>query len=227
MALPLIDKQDNFEKVRDEIAAILAYETANQQALAVGAGKDPDLWKFEVYRERSRIWESLSELDEPVTPIVNVYFDSESFEGNQSYVSLLHTADPGIFHIDILTTAINEKKIAAGYVSADQKATFDAQRILRLVRNILFSVPADSTQPGMNYEELNLPGIVAYRRIQSITSFQPDYKKQAVIIGLARLVLAVKYIETALEGPDQNFETLFAQATTTDGGQIFFEFDLT
>jgi len=224
--LPLIDKQDNFEKIRDEIAAILAFETVNQQTLAAGAGKDPKLWAFDVYRERTRVWEGLSELDEPVDPVVNVWFDSASPVANQSYNSLLHTFDPGIFNIDVFATAINEKNVGTGYVTADQKAVLDAQRIIRLIRNILFSVPPDVTEPGMNYEELNLPGVVAYRRIQSETIFQPDYNKQAVVVGAARIVMAVKYIETGLEGPDQDFELLQSGATTTDGGQIFFEFDL-
>lgn len=227
MPLGLIDKQDNFEKIRDEIAAILAFETANQQALAVIAGKDPKLWEFDVYVERARIWESLSSFDEPVPPVVSVYFESESFAGDQSYNALLQTADPGIFNIEIFTTALNQKNVGDGYVTADRAAILDCQRIIRLIRNILFSVPADSTQPGQNYTYLNMRGVVAHRRIQSVVQFQPDYKKQAVIIAAARIELAVKYIETALEGPDQPFELLQVQATTTTGGQVIIQFDQT
>ena len=227
MPLELIDKQDNFEIIRDEIAAILAAETANQQALAVAAGKNPDLWRFDVYTERARPWESLSELEKPIVPIINVYFDNENFATDQSYSSLKHTADPGLFNIDIFTTALNRKNVGDGYETADRQATLDAQRIMRLIRNILFSVPPDHTQPGQDYQFLNLRGVVGYRRIQSATVFQPDYKKQAVAIGGARIVLAVKYIETALEGPYQNFELLQVTATTTENGQVIMEFDLT
>ena len=227
MPLGLIDKQDNFELIRDEIAAILAIETLNQQTLASGAGKNPDLWKFDVFIERARPWEALSELEEPIVPIVNVYFDSENFATDQSYSSLKHTADPGIFNIDILTTALNVKNVGDGYETADRLATLEAQRLMRLIRNILFSVPPDHTQPGQDYQFLNLRGIVGYRRIQSATVFQPDYKKQSVAIGAARIVLAVKYIETALEGPYQNFELLQVTATTTENGQVIMEFDLT
>lgn len=227
MPLPLIDKQDNFEKIRDEIAAILAVETANQQALAILAGKDPDLWKFDVYIERSRIWESLAELEALVAPVVSVYFESEVFAGDQSYNALLQTADPGIFNIEIFTTALNKKNVGDGYVTADRAAILACQRIIRLIRNILFSIPADSTQPGQDYKFLNMRGVVAHRRIQSVTQFQPDYKKQAVIIAAARIALAVKYIETALEGPDQPFELLQVDATTTTGGQVIIQFDQT
>lgn len=223
--LPLIDKKDNFELIRDEIAAILAFETANQQALAVLAAKDPELWKFDVFIERSRIWESLTLLEEPVSPIVSVYFVSADFAGDQSAVALHQTANPGIFNIDILTTALNQKNVGDGYQSGDQRASLECQRILRLVRNILRSIPPDTTQPGQDYTYLNMRGVVAHRRFQSITQFLPEYDKQAVTIAAARIVLAVKYLETSLEGPDQPFELLQVQATTTTNGQVIIQID--
>lgn len=227
MPLELIDKQDNFELVRNEIAAILAAETLNQQAKALVAGKNPELWKFDVYIERARIWESLSELEKPVAPVVSVYFESENFAGDQSYNALLQTADPGIFNIEIFATALSQKNVGDGYTTGDRTAILDCQRVIRLIRNILFSVPADSTQPGQDYTFLNMRGVVGYRRIQSVVQFQPDYKKQAVVVAAARIALAVKYIETALEGPDQPFELLQVQATTTTGGQVIIQFDQT
>lgn len=228
MTLPqLIDKRDNFEIIRDEIAAILALETASQQALAIAAGKNPTLWAFDVFVERARPWESLTALEEPIVPIVNIWFDSEDFARNQSFNSLQHTADPGIFNIDVLTSALSVKNVGDGYDPADRQATLDCQRIMRLIRNILFSVPPDHTQPGQDYQFLNMRGIVGYRRIQSLTSFQPDYKKQAIAIGAGRISLAVKYVETASEGPYQNFELLQVQATTTTNGQVIIDFDLT
>lgn len=227
MPLELIDKRDNFEKVRDEIAAILAFETANQQVLALAGGKDPALWEFDVYIERARIWESLTVLEEPVPPVVSVYFESENFAGDQSLTALRQTADPGIFNIEIFTTALNQKNVGDGYITADRAAILDCQRIIRLIRNILFSVPADTSQSGQDYTYLNMRGVVAHRRIQSVVQFQPDYKKQAVIIAAARIALAVKYIETALDGPDQPFELLQVQTTTTTGGQVIIQFDQT
>jgi len=227
MPLPLIDKEDNFEKIRDEIAAILAKETVNQQNLATLAGKDSKLWKFDVFTERSRVWESLLDTEVPRFPVVNVWFDSENFAGNQSFNALLQTAEDGIFNIDIFTVALNKKEVATGYITADRQSVLDAQRIMRLVRNILFSVPPNNKEPGEDYTFLNMRGVVALRRIQSITFFQPEYEKQAVHIGAARLALAVKYTETALEGPDQDFELIQADTITTDGGQVIFTFDLT
>ena len=54
----LIDKEDTFEIVRNQIALILANESASQVALATTAGKpDPNLWALKVYTERSNPWE--------------------------------------------------------------------------------------------------------------------------------------------------------------------------
>ena len=58
MIAELIDKQDNSEIVRDQIAAILATEVANQQALATADGKDPADYKLRIYTERSNPWEA-------------------------------------------------------------------------------------------------------------------------------------------------------------------------
>ena len=71
MTIPLIDKLDNFEIVGTQIAAILTAETMAQQVLAIDAGKDPDLWKFDVYLEKMNPFEVFQEDKEPV-PVVNV-----------------------------------------------------------------------------------------------------------------------------------------------------------
>lgn len=227
MPLELIDKKDNWELIRDEIAAILAAETVNQQALAVAAGKDPRLWEFQVYLERSRPWEILDENDETLVPIVNVWFDSLNFNSASSTIASPQTADPSIFNIDVIAGAVNEKLAGTGQKSADKTATLDCQRIVRLVRNILFSIPPDSTQPGQNYYFLNQPGVVGGRKIQAIRSFQADNDKQAIAVAAARVVLAVKHIETSLEGPYKDFELLQTQTVFNEDGSVNYTFDLT
>ena len=82
----LIDKQDNNEIIRDQIAAIIAIEKTNQVALATTAGKpDPTLWDFDVYIERKKPWEALSNSDgseagELSNGLVNIYFELDSFD---------------------------------------------------------------------------------------------------------------------------------------------------
>jgi len=53
----LVENLDNSELICDQIAAILATESAAQQALATLAGKNPKLWKLRVFAERTNAWE--------------------------------------------------------------------------------------------------------------------------------------------------------------------------
>ena len=76
----LIDKDDNFEVVRDKIAQILADEIANQMVLAVDGGKDPDLWKLRIFAERSAPWAQWLDDQTDESPIVNVWFDNHSVD---------------------------------------------------------------------------------------------------------------------------------------------------
>ena len=227
MTLPLIDKYDNFELITNEIASILAVETVNQQALALAAGKDPALWEFKVYVERSNPWELLPDDEEPIIPIVNVWWESLNFVQAQSLPAVNQVADPSMFNIDIIADSITEKLTGTGQFVGDKAANEKAKRIVRLVRNILFSVPADVSQPGNDYTYLNMKGIVGARWIQNIARFVTDYDKQSIPVSAARITLAVKHLETALEGPYENLELLQAQTTFTGDGQVVYEFDLT
>ena len=227
MPLELIDKRDNWELIRDEIAAILAAETINQQAKATAAAKDPTLWTFRVFIERSRPWEMLSETEDVLFPIVNVWFDNLNINAAASAITSPQTSDATIFNIDVIAGAKTVKSVGDGHLSADKTATLDCQRIVRLVRNILFSVPKDSQKPGDNYYFLNLPGVVGGRRLQAINSFQADQDKQALAIAAARLVLAVRHIETSLEDPGNTFDLLQMDTTFNETGEADYQFDLT
>lgn len=223
----LIDKEDNFEIIRNEIAAILALETLNQQNLATLVGKDPKLWEFKVFVEKSRPFESLDPDDFPLPAVVNVSVDNLTFAGNQSMLSLRQTVDPGIFNIDILSPAVNLKKTDPGYISADRQSMIDCQRIVRLIRNILYSVPPDITLPGDNYPYLNLKKIVGSRKITTITMFPPKEDNEGVMVAAARIQLEVKFLETGAEGPFNLLELLQAQTEILPDGEVIFEFDLT
>jgi len=221
----LIDKKDNWEICRDEIAAILARETLSQQALAQAAGKNPDLWKFDVLIEKTRPFESLDDDDFPVFPLVNISFESLTNADRESQPALVQIADPAVYNIDIWAIEINVKKSGTGYQSADRQAVLSCQRIVRLVRNILYSVPADSIVAGDDYTYLNLRGIVGYRKIRSINMFEPKYDQQGVTVSTARIQLEVKLRENSLEGPYHNLELLQAQTTVDPDGIVNFQFD--
>lgn len=223
----LIDKKDNFELIRDEIASILAVETQNQQDLAVIAGKDPKLWEFKVFVEKSRPFESLDIDDFPLPPVVNISVENITFADNQSLISLYQIAEPGIFNIDILSPAINLKTTEPGYISADRQSMMDCQRIVRLIRNILYSNPLDINQIGDNYTFLNLKKIVGSRKITAITFFPPKEDNEGVMIAAARIQLEVKFSESGAEGPFEPLELLQARTEILPDGEVIFEFDLT
>ena len=87
MSLPLIDKQDNFEVIRDQIAAVLVAETANQMQLATNAAKDPQGWKLRVFTERSNPWEQWLNGATDKSPLVNVWYDNSNFDQKASNIS--------------------------------------------------------------------------------------------------------------------------------------------
>jgi len=133
----LIDKQDTFEQVRDQIAAILTLETASQQTLATAAGKDPELWKLRIFSERSNPWESFRDSDRNKTPIVNVWYESSAFQEGSSTVSERQDT-LGTFNIDVYGYGVSQAN-GAGHDAGDEQAALTCQRGLRLVRNILMA----------------------------------------------------------------------------------------
>ena len=77
----LLQFPDGFELVRDQIAAILATEIAEQQALATAAGEDPDDYKAITFLERHDPFDQYVDPGTSRTfPIVNVWFDSLTME---------------------------------------------------------------------------------------------------------------------------------------------------
>ena len=95
----LIDKQDGFEIVRDQIAAILATEIANQQTLASQAGRNPDEWKVRVFSERSNPWDQFQNDPADRSPLVNVWYDNSTFPLNTSNVVEKQKGE-GVFNLD-------------------------------------------------------------------------------------------------------------------------------
>lgn len=189
----LIDWQDGYELVRDEVAAILAVESVGQQALATAQGKDPNLWKLDVYMERSRPWERWVDVDPEDeindVPIVNVTLDANeestktsAVRGERSTVRI---------HIDVYGYACAADSID-GHTTADRSAALVAQRAARLCRNILMS--EDYTYLGSPRKALQW---VFGRKVSGLNMFQPEIPMKTspraaqTILG-ARIVLEVE-----------------------------------
>lgn len=221
----LIDKQDNSEVVRDQIVAILALEVANQKALATAAGKDPDLWDFGVFTERSTPWEALfDESAEGVvseTPLVNVWYDSSNFPGDKGDTIERQKSDT-IYNIDCYAAAVSANdRTGTGHTPGDLQASLNAQRVIRLVRNIIMA--------GEN-TYLQLRGTVWSRWFQSVNSFQPQLSDRPAIhvIG-ARMALAVGFNEFSPQTTPEDLETLVLAVSLDPAGKAIVdaEYDLT
>lgn len=211
----LIDKQDNFEIVRDQMAAILKLEVVNQMALAVAAVKDPELWNLKIFTERSNPWEEYLEPNSDKTPLVNVWYDSGNFPEGQGDV-VERQLHEGIFNIDFYGCAVSSDD-GAGHKPGDREAALEVQRAVRLGRNILMA--------GIN-TYLQLQGLVWQRWPQSITIFQPQLNNQAVeqVMG-ARLALKVSFNEFSPQVTPETLELLTVDVKRTEDGEIVLEAD--
>jgi hypothetical protein len=220
----LIDKLDSSEIVRDQLAALIKVESEAQEALATAAGKDPRLWKLRVFLERSNPWAEFQqgEGDESVpaqidaTPIVNVWFEGDTFDKGSSNTFERQKA-VGVFNIDCYGYGVSAEA-DVGHIAGDEAAAKEAQRAVRLVRNIIMSA---------HYTYLGLPRgsgqIVWQRWPQSITVFQPQLDGKTVqhIVG-ARLALEVEFTEFAPQIVAQNLELLFVHVKRMGTGEIYF-----
>lgn len=217
MITQLIDKTDNFEVIRDQIASILALESASQMALATAAGKDPALWELNVYTERSNPWDNY-EQDGGV--IVNVWFDSSNVDGSSGDTVERQTM-VGQFNVDVMGFGIAQSDGGTGHIAGDEAAARAAARGVRLVRNILMAG---------TYTYLGLRGVVWNRRPSSISSFQPpiNNRESTQVLG-ARLVLEVKFSEFSPQVEPVTLEYLSNQITRAEDGKLLatVDFDFT
>lgn len=208
----LIDKQDSFEIVRDKIAQILVTETASQMALATTAGKDPELWNLKVYRERANPWEAAKAL----TPIVNIWYESLSFDRSGSNSIDRQTAD-GIFNIDCYGFGKSRDIEGGGHTPGDEEAAFSMQRALRLVRNILMAA---------EYIRLDLQGLVGERWPMSVTAEQvPTDATTTTRAAAARIAFRVKFNEFSPQISPTVLELITTEVKRLEDGQIIIEAD--
>lgn len=212
----LIDKQDTYEIVRDKVALILAEESASQQQIAAGEGKDPALWKLRVYVERSNPWEFLRTSDGKApadrSPVVCVWFDSSNTDARASQTIDRQQMDVTI-NVDVYGMGFTELLAGgAGHKPGDKNAVLEAQRAARLVRNMLMS----DSYVALGFSRAL--GLVGQRQISTIQSFQPEYGNQnAQHLAGMRLALQVKVSELAPQTQSVILEEINAVVQDPDG----------
>lgn len=215
----LIDKQDNLEVIRDQIAAILVTETANQMALATAALKDPADWKLRIFTERSNPWEQFRDPNEAgfdPSPLVNVWVDNTSYDPKASNVMERQKTE-AVYNLDCYGYGRSKTDGGTGHIPGDREAAFEVQRALRLVRNILMA--AENTY-------LQLRGLVWSRWPQSIDIFQPplDSPTGQHVVG-ARLAFRVVFNEFSPQVVPETLELLSVDVIRAEDGEIVLEAD--
>jgi hypothetical protein len=201
----LLSTPDNVEVVRDQIAAILKVEIAHQGEL----GLDP---APRVFLERSNPWGALLEDPADESPIVNVWFDTETFDGLASNVTARQKAD-ATFNVDVYCFGTSSED-GAGHAPGDEVAALACLATLRLVRQILMSE---------HYTYLGLPrGLVWKRWPQTIGLFRPqtDDKSLTNIIA-GRLALVVSFNEDAPRVDGPALETIALEVKRAGTGELY------
>ena len=206
----LIDKQDGFEVVRDQIAAILVAEVSNQMTLAAAESKDPTLWKLRVYTERSNPWEQFQQQDvDDTSPIVNIWYESSTFPEGRGDVFERQEAT-GRFNIDVIAYGEAKDDASGGHEPGDLDAALNLARALRLVRNILMA--------GQN-TYLQLQGSVGFRWPESITQYQPE-GTNASQIAAARIIFRADFNEFSPQYEGEILELVHADVIRKEDGEV-------
>jgi hypothetical protein len=214
----LINKTDTSELIRDKIADILVTESASQIALATLEGEpDPNLWALRVFTERANPFEEFLNEDPYATPLVNVWFDSATFDMARGNVVERQMAD-GVFNVDCYGYAVS-RETETGHAPGDRDAAMEAQRAARLVRNIIMAA---------TYTYLGMRGLVGRRWISSIKAFQPAFDSPHVahVVGV-RVSLAIVYNELAPQVTGEPLERVTITTKRAENGAVLMVSDFT
>ncbi len=223
----LLNTPDNFELVRDQIAAILVANVANQMALAEAANEDPDDWKLRVFTERSNPFEEFLNVDpqnsEPDTsPLVNIWFDSQSFDRRRGTVNTRQQCD-ATFNIDVYGYGVSVAT-EDGHEPSDKSSAIEAQRAMRLVRQILM---ADiNTYLGLPRGK-EADGYFSGRWVENIQSFQPEIdQRPAENVQGMRMTLNTSFNEWSPQYVNETLELIDLTVLRKENGEIYFEQEL-
>jgi hypothetical protein len=200
----LLTVPDNVELIRDQIAAILTLEFAHQATL----GLDP---VPRVFLERSSPWGVLNEDPPNERPIVNVWFDAETFDGSASNVVARQKVD-ATFNIDAYGFG-TARVDGAGQRTADELAALACQRAMRLVRQVLMAAP---------YTYLGMRGVVWRRWPVTISMFQPtiDARPDRHVVA-GRLALAVQFNEFSPQITGEPLESIHIEVVRSESGELY------
>lgn len=211
----LIEGPDNFELVRDTIAAILLVEQDGQQALARADGKNPEDWRLRVFLERTSPWDEFvgatpdgETID--AAPIVNVLFENAESDASSSN-TIERQKNTGTFFIDCYGYGVS-RETDAGHLTGDEVAALEAQRAARLVRRILMAG---------KYNYLGLRGTV-WRRWpgKKEALFPPREQNAAQHVKAVRVPLLVDFNELSPQVEGTPLALIAVTVKRADNGEL-------
>lgn len=212
----LIESPDGFEIIRDKILSILATEIANQQILAVAAGKDPALWALKIYSERANPWEQWINDQSDLTPICNVWYDNTAYPMSGGDV-VGRQKNEAVYNLDLYACGVSAAT-QTGQAPGDKEAAYTVHRALRLVRNILMAG---------EYTYLGYRGTVGRRWIDSITVFQPEFEGRVIQqIAGARVAFRVEFNDFSPQYVPSVIEYIATTIRRAEDGQIIARLDV-
>jgi hypothetical protein len=217
----LIDKLDTAEVVRDQIGAILVEEAASQVALATAASKPtPNDWNFRVYLERSNPVELFVGQPEEgfvdQTPVVAVSYDGGTPDRSRSDM-IKNQLVSGIFNIDTIAIGVSRADGSGGHISGDEDAVRNAERVSRLVRNIVMS--------ALNHK-LQQPTFIWNRWVDNIVAYRPEGAEDASFqVAAVRIALNVDYTEYSPQIEGQPLEYVAVDVKRASDDKLIAEAD--
>ena len=210
----LIDKQDTVEIVRDQIGAILATEAANQKALALADGKDPEQWTFRTFIERSNPWAEFLNATGPEAPVINVTLETCNYAMSTSTITGDFVGTSALFNIDCYGHGIASDELGDGHMAGDLMGALEAQRAARFVRNVFASA---------HYTYLELRKTVHRRWIESMTLMLPSMEGREIQqVVAARLAFRVEFNEFAPQHTGEPLELISATVKRKRTGEVYF-----
>jgi hypothetical protein len=194
-----LNKKDNAEKIRDQIAAIIALECANQYSLAQAAGAaDADDFNISAYIENARPWEVTDEKESSPFPLVNVSLEKivSDIGSNASNCQKF----TGFYNIDCYGCGniVDE-------LGDDRNAALNAWKVARIVRNIIGA--GEYTYLGLR----KVDGVqcVCSRKIEKIeTGATANMAETAIAVLIARMTLSVVFYESSPQADGVEMEPM-------------------
>lgn len=213
--LSLIDKRDNAEIIRDEIAAILLVESTKQQELAEDESKDPELWRLRIFTERANPWDEFSGDSPDTAPLINIWWDNSNDDEKASNI-VERQRVVGTFNVDCYGWGVSVES-DEGHNPGDEGAALEAQRAARLVRNILMSA---------QYCYLGMRGVVGRRWRASAQAFQPAIDSRPVAhVSAVRIAMRVEFNEFSPQHIPVPLALISVAVKRTTTGEVIFTAD--